>query len=102
VLAQRLLFANTEHGDLSEFISDYFDTRVGAKTDPPSYSTIANKMRLPPAGIVFISDVPAELDAARAAGLQTLLCVRPGNAPTQGHTTHARIRTFDEVRFPEP
>jgi len=97
VLAQKLLFANTEEGDLTEFIHDFFDTRVGRKTETAGYLKIAESLpRLPPE-ILFISDVVAELDAAAGAGFQTLLCVRPGNHPQPGPTVHATIRSFDEV-----
>src|SRR4029434_6236295 len=37
VLAQKLLFRYTDHGDLTPFISSYFDTTTGAKRDPKSY-----------------------------------------------------------------
>lgn len=97
VLAQRLLFANTGEGDLTEFIRDFFDTGVGHKAEPSSYSKIAELLPRPPAEILFISDVVAELDAAAAAGFQTLLCVRPGNRPQPDPNAHATVRTFDEV-----
>jgi methionine salvage enolase-phosphatase E1 len=41
--------------------------------------------------------VVAELDAAAAAGCQTLLCVRPGNHPQPGSNVHATVRSFDDV-----
>ena len=98
VLAQKLLFAHTMTGDLTRYISHYFDTTTGSKTDTESYQTIANVLRRLPSEIVFISDVTTELDAARSAGLRTLLCVRPGNRP-QPASTHLLVRTLDEV-FP--
>jgi enolase-phosphatase E1 len=97
VLAQKLLFANTEAGDLTEFIEEFFDTRVGRKTEPSSYRNIAELLARRPAEVLFISDVVAELDAASAAGVQTLLCVRPGNHPQPDPGAHAAIRTLDEV-----
>jgi enolase-phosphatase E1 len=96
VLAQKLLFANTGAGDLTAFIRDYFDTRVGAKREAESYRRIARSLARASTEVVFISDVVAELDAARAAGFQTLLCERPGNHP-QPVSTHAAINTFDEL-----
>jgi hypothetical protein len=45
---------------------------------------------------MFISDVITELDAAKSAGTQALLCLRPGNRP-QPATAHPLIRTLDEV-----
>jgi enolase-phosphatase E1 len=97
VLAQRLLFAHTERGDLTEFIQDFFDTNVGHKTEPESYTKIADALGRRPPETLFISDVTAELDAARAAGFQTLLCVRPGNHARPSPSVHETIHTFDEA-----
>ena len=81
VLAQKLLFQYTEAGDLRKYISGYFDTNIGAKTDLESYRRIAAAVKAPAADIAFISDVTKELAAARAAGMQVVLAVRPGNHP---------------------
>jgi enolase-phosphatase E1 len=97
VLAQRRLFESTADGDLTGSISGFFDTAVGAKTAVESYARIARVMTRQPAEIVFVSDVVAELKAARGAGLQAVLSIRPGNAPQQDATTFESIRTFDEL-----
>jgi enolase-phosphatase E1 len=96
VQAQRNLFANTPAGDLTRFIRAYFDTTTGPKTAAQSYERIAATLERAPSEVLFLSDVGAELDAARAAGLQTALCVRsPGSGPAAGG--HQVIHTFDEV-----
>jgi len=100
-LAQRLLFAHTEAGDLTGFIDNYFDTTVGSKTDVASYRQIASALRLPAQNVLFISDVVPELDAASAAGMQTLLCVRPGNHRQPFAERYQKIRNFDEIYGPE-
>jgi enolase-phosphatase E1 len=82
--AQRLLFAHSDHGDLTRWLDGYFDTTTGPKREADSYRRIAEALGLPPARIVFVSDVVAELDAARAAGMQGVLSLRPGNAPAVG------------------
>lgn len=99
VLAQKLLFAHSTAGDLSEFLSTYFDTTTGPKREPSSYQKIAAALQLSPPQILFISDVPAELDAARAVHLHTAHSLRPGIA-AQSNPSHSVVRTFDEV-FPE-
>lgn len=96
-LAQQLLFAHTEAGDLTPFISDYFDTNIGHKGEAESYRRIAEAIALEPNQILFISDVVAELEAANSAGMKTLLSVRPGNPPQPGTERCDTIRTFDEV-----
>jgi enolase-phosphatase E1 len=51
-------------------------------------------MNLKPREILFISDVVAELEAAKEAGMETLLSIRPGNSPQEWPQA---IRSFDEV-----
>ena len=96
IQAQRNLFANTTDGDLSSFFSGYFDTTTGSKREAGSYGKIAAALRRTPGEVLFVSDVTAELDAARSAGMHTTLCVRgnPGEAPT---SDHPRIRSFAEL-----
>jgi enolase-phosphatase E1 len=96
-LAQQLLFAHTDAGDLTKFISDYFDTNIGAKGDPESYRRIAQAVNLPPTEILFISDVTAELVAAREAGMKTLLSIRPGNQPQDEAAGFQTIQSLDDV-----
>lgn len=97
-LAQKLLFAHTEAGDLTGLIDNYFDTTVGSKTDVASYRRIASALGLPAQDVLFISDVVPELDAAGAAGMQILLCVRPGNHPQPFAERYQTIRDFDEIQ----
>ena len=97
VLAQRLLFGHTPYGDLTPLIDAWFDTASGPKTSPDSYRRIAADMRCEADGLLFVSDVTAELDAARAAGYRTLLCVRPGNAARARTSESAIVQRFDEI-----
>lgn len=119
VLAQKLLFRHSTAGDLTPLIRWHFDTSAGLKMEAASYRHIADVIPATPVSILFISDVVGELEAAEAAGLQTLLCVRPDFAasplrrgspafagasarrpaakPPTGCRSYAVIHTFDEV-----
>ena len=97
VLAQKLLFGHSEAGDLTPFLAQYFDPTTGPKTAADSYRRIASGLAVPPARVLFISDVVAELDGARAADMRTLLNVRPGNHPQPATETHPIIQTLDEI-----
>lgn len=97
VLAQKLLFAHTEAGDLTRYISDYFDTNVGAKGEAESYRKIASAMNFQASEILFISDVTRELEAASEAGMRVLLSIRPGNAKQESAERFQAIRNFDQV-----
>jgi len=96
VLAQQLLFQTTDAGDLTRFLTGYYDTGIGPKASPDSYRRIAGALDAPAERLLFISDVTGELDAARGAGFQTLLCVRPSNPAASDHG-HPVIHTFDEI-----
>lgn len=94
-LAQQLLFAHTESGDLTSFISNYFDTRIGKKAEAESYRRISEAIGLPPTELLFISDIVSELSAAREAGMKTLLSIRPGNQTQPDADQYQLIESFD-------
>jgi enolase-phosphatase E1 len=96
VQAQRSLFANTTAGDLTRYISAYFDTTTGPKTSPESYARIAAALERAPGEVLFVSDVGAELDAAVGAGMRTALCVRGPGAP-EATGSHPVVGTFDQL-----
>jgi enolase-phosphatase E1 len=95
-LAQEMLFRTTAFGDLSVGIRAFFDTRIGIKTSPESYTKIASISGHPENRFLFYSDAIGELDAARAAGMQTMLVVRSLKADVRA-SGHAVIQSFDEV-----
>jgi enolase-phosphatase E1 len=94
VLAQQLLFRSTAAGDLTEHISKFFDTRVGAKSESESYRKIAAELGRSPQEVLFISDARKEVEAAQGAGMPAILCLREG-AVRDG--LHQVIHNFDEV-----
>lgn len=104
VAAQRLFFGHTVAGDLLPQFRGHYDTTTGSKREAASYRRIAAEFGLPAAAILFLSDIAAELDAAREAGLATALVVRPGNAPPPASPAppHAQIASFDELHLGEP
>jgi enolase-phosphatase E1 len=95
-LAQKLLFRHSSAGDLTTYLHWHFDTTIGPKANPESYRRIAATMAIPLPAIVFVSDSIAELDAAHAAGMRTVLSLRPGNAPVSDHG-HRVVRSFDHL-----
>ncbi|CAK1583615.1 unnamed protein product [Parnassius mnemosyne] len=81
VQAQKMLFGQSEAGDLLRFIEGHFDTAVGAKQEAGSYTAIAESIGCKPDEILFLTDVVKEAEAARAAGMHAALVSREGNAP---------------------
>jgi enolase-phosphatase E1 len=101
ILAQKLFFGHTIAGDLLSHFRGHYDTTTGPKKEADSYRKIAADFDIPPDEVLFLSDIVAELDAARTAGLQTALVVRPGNAPGQTGTgrPHAQIASFAQLEL---
>ncbi|HTB96163.1 MAG TPA: acireductone synthase [Terracidiphilus sp.] len=94
VEAQQLLFRYSTFGDLTPLIAGYFDTRIGAKSESASYSAIAKILGIDSNALFFFSDVVRELDAARVAGCQTRLVLRPGNVPVEDPHGHTAVESF--------
>ncbi len=101
VAAQKLLFGNSDAGDLSDLFTAWFDTEVGHKRDADSYRLIADSLNRSPGDILFLSDVIAELDAARDAGMRTVMLDRSEDypEPRTGAVTHGHVRaeSFAEI-----
>jgi enolase-phosphatase E1 len=97
VLAQQLLFRHSSAGNLTGLIRWHFDTHIGAKSDAESYRRIAHAIALPADAVLFLSDIGRELDAARAAGMQVRLVVRPGNAQVSGTRPDEVIHSLEEL-----
>jgi enolase-phosphatase E1 len=80
VAAQKLIFGHSDQGDLSPLFSGWFDTTTGPKREAMSYLLIADALGVSPADMLFLSDIAAETDAAKAAGMRAMLIDRDGGA----------------------
>lgn len=96
IAAQKAFFGKTEAGDLLPFFRGHYDTTTGGKREAASYVKIAADMKRPAGEILFISDVEAELFAAKAAGMQAVLADRPGNNTAE---FEPRITSFAEIQL---
>jgi enolase-phosphatase E1 len=95
VLAQQQLFRTALPEDLTVYICNYFDTEVGVKMAAESYGRIARRLQLAPQEILYISDAEKEVEAAREAGMQCVLCERSTQNMTQAKP--GSITSFDDV-----
>ncbi|XAR68324.1 2,3-diketo-5-methylthiopentyl-1-phosphate enolase [Bertholletia excelsa] len=97
-LAQRLLFGNTDYGDLRKYLCGFFDTTVGNKKETSSYVEIMESVGVDkPSEILFVTDVHQEAVAAKAAGLDVIISVRPGNGPLPENHGFKTISSFSEI-----
>jgi len=101
IAAQKLFFAHSQAGDMTSFFSGYFDTETGNKREAVSYARIIESIDIPASNTLFLSDVVAELDAARASGLQTMLVDRLHDYPQprlgQACNGHRRVTDFSQI-----
>jgi enolase-phosphatase E1 len=99
IAAQQLFFGHSDAGNLLPQIRGHYDTTLGGKQSPESYQKIATDIELLPEQILFISDVVAELSAAKTAGMQTLLSIRPGNKPVPPDHGFTSVTDFRLISF---
>lgn len=104
VSAQRGWFGHTPAGSLLELLSGHFDTEnAGPKQQPGAYQAISAEIGVPPEKTVFLSDVAAELDAARAAGWRTVGVRRPGEPYYDaGVGDHPEVASFAQLDLTSP
>jgi enolase-phosphatase E1 len=99
VASQRAWFEHSPAGDLFTLVTATFDTsNAGPKREAPSYEAITRSLASRPDRTLFLSDVPAELDAARTVGWLTAAVQRPGEPNGKADFgTHPAVRSFDEL-----
>ncbi len=96
VKAQELFFSHTEYGNILNLLSGFFDTKIGNKKEKDSYLKIAEKIGLKPEEILFISDNPDELRAAKETGYKVIQSVRDGVQPSE---EFEKIYSFEELEL---
>jgi enolase-phosphatase E1 len=101
VAAQKLFFGHSAAGDLLPLFSGHFDTEIGGKREADSYRRIAHAIGRAAGDVLFLSDVVEELDAAREAGMDTVLLDRRDDhaQPRLGEATHGhrRVESFSGI-----
>ncbi|CAM02881.1 acireductone synthase [Saccharopolyspora erythraea NRRL 2338] len=100
VAGQVASFSHTTSGDLRGLFAQHFDTvNAGPKRERGSYEAIAAALGAArPLQIVFLSDVPAELDAAAQAGWHTVGLARPGEPYADADFgSHPAVGAFDDI-----
>ncbi|XP_068640113.1 probable bifunctional methylthioribulose-1-phosphate dehydratase/enolase-phosphatase E1 1 isoform X2 [Aristolochia californica] len=96
--AQKLIFGNTAYGDLRKYLCGFFDTAVGNKRETRSYLEIWQSLGVDkPSQILFVTDVYQEAVAAKAAGMEVVISVRPGNGPLPENHGFKTISSFSEI-----
>lgn len=82
--------------------SGHYDTKFpGLKTDAQSYQLIAQdiaqKTQLSTSDMLFVTDNIAEADAAKQAGILSVLSVREGTMTLPSNHSYKTITSFEEL-----
>jgi enolase-phosphatase E1 len=100
VLAQRNWYAHSPAGDLTPWMSDYYDTaNAGPKRESSSYRAIAEAIDADPGSLLFCSDVVAELDAAREAGWQVVRVRRSGEPHAVEDSAYPEVNEMTQIHL---
>lgn len=102
VFAQKLLFGYSTDGDITPLFNGYFDTvHPGSKLEANSYETIARDIGhgSSPDKILFLTDNIHEAVAAKQAGWNVVLSVRPGTAPLPEKHEFQTVTSFDQIEL---
>lgn len=91
--AQKALLRNTNHGDLTNLISGYYDNEFGSLTEPDSWRRLCAQLKEAPRDVLFLTKAPIEGRAAGEAGVGVVLVL------THRHNVRAVSRE-DRIRFP--
>ncbi|XVE92746.1 hypothetical protein REPUB_Repub01dG0126200 [Reevesia pubescens] len=95
---QQFLFANSNYGDLRKYLCGYFDTKVGNKQVAHSYFEILQTVGVDrPSDMLYVTDSFQEAVAARAAGLEVIISIRPGNGPLPENHGFRTIASLLEI-----
>lgn len=98
VASQQPWFRHAPQGDLSTLVEAWFDTvNAGPKKEASSYERIAEALGLDVDRLLFLTDHPDEVSAARAAGWNVLALDRPGEPWAGAHPTGTAVGGFDEI-----
>ena len=98
-----LFLKHTTHGDLSEYIADYFDSSIGKFVLKNTYLMIAKAIGRDVKRLAFITDSGKQAKMAAEAGAESLLVLRPKNFRLREYylTCFQSISTFDEIELVE-
>lgn len=119
VRTQKLFMQKTNHGELDSCITGYFDTSdIGDPTEVGSFKKLIHRIDVPAANILFLTKSIAEGNAAKAAGIDSLLVsslsLNSVLTPLVQVISHShqmkyydpqalaeynRLRSFDELEF---
>lgn len=97
----KLFLKHTTYGDLTKYITDYFDDSIGKRIDKETYLKIAERIPCDIKHLAFITDSGKEAKIATQAGAESLLILRPKNYQIREYylTCFQSITTFNDIEF---
>lgn len=98
-----LFLKHTSHGDLTKYITDYFDSSIGKWVLKETYLKIAKTIGRDIRNLAFITDLGKKAKMAAEAGAESLLVLRPKNFRIREYylTCFQSVSSFDEIELVE-
>ncbi len=94
--AIKMMFCHTRYGNLSPYLSHYFDQEMGEKYHVSTYQKVERLVGIPSKDILFLSASELALNTAKMAGLKTLQLQRVGVKPSYKHRC---IRDISQIKM---
>lgn len=97
---QKDLFSHTTSGDLTQFISGYFERMESCKSESGTYQKLASEIGVTPSEVLLLTSIESEARAAQFIGVTVLLIIREGNNPpltAAAKVDFNLIHSFDEI-----
>ena len=101
-LASKRFLSQTNHGDLNELITDYFDSDLGQLTDKSTYQKVLEQIKESAENVLFLTKNAREGQAALSAGLSVVLVMthrRNIEKLSDEEKKIPRVRTFNDIEF---
>lgn len=100
--SQQAFMKQTNHGNLFDLITGYYDTTdIGPPTDPASFTKLLTTIGLPGEEVVFLTKGAEEGNAAKSVGIHSILVVSHQHQlkryAEEDLRSFERLRSFDEL-----
>ena len=97
----RKLLSNTSDGDITSYLSEYYDEKNGNSKDKQSYIKIAQNLNVDTKDILYVVDYGQSAKSCKQAGGQSLLIARPNNRRIRKHYLIKinKIDSLSEIEF---
>lgn len=101
--ANKVFMSNTNNGDMSLLIDDYFDTSMGLLHESKTYENVLKRIQQSPCNVIFLTKSASAAKAALIAGIFPILVLTHKRMYDMLSEVDKRnmaiVRTMNEIEF---